>query len=392
MGRGAGNQVSDKPFIPYGRQWLDEDDIAAVVEVLRGDWLTQGPAVARFEEALAHYCGAKHAIAVSNGTVALHLACLAAGLGPGDEGITSPITFLASANCMIYCGARPVFADIKPDTWNIDPAEIEKKITDKTKIIIPVHLAGLPCDMEAIDAIAEKHGLLVIEDACHAIGGSYKGEKIGGSKTSAMKCLSFHPVKHMTTGEGGAIMTDDDELADRLRRLRHHGITKDESMMGRNDGPWYYEAVDIGYNGRITDFQCALGVSQLKKLDRFVARRREIADRYREELAGIDGLSFQAVPDDREHAYHLFVVHLDPEKHDRLEVFNSLLADNIGPQIHYVPVNGQPAMVQAAGKQGPFPHAENYYKGCISLPVFPALQPADQGRVIGVFRSALGFG
>ncbi|MDD5306753.1 MAG: UDP-4-amino-4,6-dideoxy-N-acetyl-beta-L-altrosamine transaminase [Deltaproteobacteria bacterium] len=384
--------MSGEKIIPYGRQWIDENDIAAVTDVLRGDWLTQGPAVERFERALADDCGARHAVAVANGTVALHLACLAADAGPGDEGITSPITFLASANCLVYCGARPVFADIDATTWNIDPAEIEKKITPRTKVVIPVHFAGLPCDMTAIRAIADRHGLMVIEDACHAIGAEYHGRRIGGTGTADMVCFSFHPVKHITTGEGGAVLTNSDELAAKLQMLRHHGVTKDPALMERNDGPWYYEACATGFNARITDFQCALGLSQLGKLDRFLARRREIAERYRAELTDIPGLSFQAVPDDRSHAYHLFVAHFDPTRHNRRKIFEKLQTGGIAPQVHYIPIHQQPAMRRAAGEQGPFANAERYYEGCLSLPMFPALTGDEQAKVICSLRSAIAKG
>ncbi len=380
--------MSDPKPIPYGRQFIDEDDIHAVVEVLRGDWLTQGPSIEQFEKALAEYCGAKHAVAVANGTVALHLACLAAGIGSGDEGITSPITFLASANCLVYCGARPVFADIRPDTWNIDPLEIEKKITRRTKVLIPVHFAGLPCEMDEIKNIARRHGLVVIEDACHALGATYKGRRIGGTGTADMVCFSFHPVKHITTGEGGAILTDSDSLASTLRRLRHHGITRDPGMMEGDDGPWYYEALDIGFNARLTDFQCALGLSQLGKLDRFIARRGEIAARYQEQLGSIGGVSFQITPRDRTNAYHLFVAHFDPGRYDRKAVFDRFRRAGIAPQVHYVPVNRQPAIRRFAGDQGTFANAERYYAGCLSLPMFPALTDEEQGRVIDAARES----
>ncbi len=388
MGHRKGDHLNERRIIPYGKQLIEDDDIQAVVEALRGDWLTQGPGVQRFEEALAQYCGAKHAVAVANGTIALHLACLAAGVGPGDEGVTTPITFLASANCLLYVGAKPVFADIDPATWNIDPAEIEKKITEKTKVLIPVHFGGLPCDMKEIREIADRHGLTIIEDACHAIGGEYKGKRVGGTGTAEMTCLSFHPVKHMTTGEGGAVLTDDEALAEKLKRLRHHGVTRDPQLMSKNDGPWYHEAVEVGYNGRITDIQCALGLSQLGKLDRFLARRREIAKRYHEEFAGIEGLSMQPISKDRLNAYHLFVVHFDPDRYDRLAIFEHLRKEGIAPQVHYIPVHKQPAMRQAAGEAGELPNAERYYQGCLSLPMFPSLSDVEQGRVISSLRSA----
>ncbi len=383
--------MGDAPPIPYGRQWLDDDDIASVVEVLRGDWLTQGPAVQRFEEALASRCGARHAVAVANGSVALHLACMAADLGPGDEGITSPITFLASASCMVHCGARPVFADIDPRTWLIDPRAVEALLSERTRVLIPVSFAGLPCDMEALRDLADRRGLFLIEDACHAIGGRYRDRPVGGG-LAHMTCLSFHPVKHVTTGEGGAILTDDDAVAERLRRLRHHGITRDRTLLHHDDGPWYHEAIEIGINGRLSDIQCALGLSQLKKLDAFLARRRVIAERYRTELAHIDGLTLQHVPRDRCHAYHLFVVHLDPALYDRSAVFAALRRRGVAPQVHYIPVHRQPAMRAVAGVQGPLPHAEHYYAGCLTLPMFPALTDGEQGRAIAAFTAALGEG
>lgn len=372
--------------IPYGRQFLDEEDIDAVVSVLRGDWLTQGPSVQSFEESLANYCGAKHAVAVANGTAALHLACVAAGVTTGDEGITSPITFLASANCLIYCGAKPVFSDIDPYTWNIMPGEIEKGISPKTKVVIPVHFAGLPCDMDEIRGIADKHGLVVIEDACHALGASYGSKRIGTSRGADMVCFSFHPVKHITTGEGGAILTNDATLAARLRRLRHHGITNDRNLLKFADGPWYHEAIELGYNARITDIQCALGQSQLTKLDRFLDRRRKIAQRYRQELADIPGLRFQKLPLDRSHAYHLCVACFEPDLHDRLEIFNRLRAKGIATQVHYIPLYRHPAIARVCRKSSNCPNTEEYYAGCLSLPIFPMLTEEDQSFVLNTIR------
>jgi len=381
--------MNGEQVIPYGKQWIDDEDIAAVVEVLRSDRLTQGPVVSRFEATLAEYFGAKHAIALCNGTVALHLACLAAGLGPGDEGITTPITFLASAACMVYCGTRPVFADIDSRTWNIDPIDLEKKITKKTRVVIPVDFAGLPCDMTEIRALADRNGLTVIEDACHAIGAEYKGRRIGAGGLADMTCFSFHPVKHITTGEGGAVLTDNDELAQKLLTLRHHGIVKDRTETPNRDGPWYYEAHHIGYNGRITDFQCALGIRQMAKLDRFLERRRKIASFYLEALNGLEGVTFQATPPDRNHAYHLFIAHLDPNLYDRRSVFEELIEHDIGPQVHYVPLYRQPAIRAVGGDQGAFPCTDWYYDGCISLPMFPSLTDDEQNRVIDAFLEAI---
>lgn len=374
-------------MIPYGKQTIDDDDVAAVVEALRSDWLTQGPLVDRFESALAQRCGARHAVVVANGTVALHFACLAAGLGPGDEGVTSSLTFLASANSMLYTGATPVFADICADTWNLDPRKIEAAVTERTKVIIPVHFAGLPCDMKAIRAIARARGLTVIEDACHALSATYEGRPIGVPEAADMVCLSFHPVKHITTGEGGAILTQDDDVAARLRRLRHHGITKDPARMRKNDGPWYYEVHELGYNGRLTDIQCALGIQQLSRLDAFLERRAAIAQAYRAAFADLPGVALQRVPDDRTHAYHLFVVHLDPSRIDRLSVFERLREAGIAPQIHYVPVHSQPLMEARGRVSGSMKETDRYYAGCLSLPMFPMLTAEEQSHVIDVVRT-----
>ena len=259
-------------YIPYGRQSISEEDIQAVVDVLRSDYLTTGPKVAEFENIVANYVGAKYAVAVSNGTAALHIACLAAGIQPGDEVIVSPITFAASANCVLYCGGKPVFADIKPDTYNIDPEDIERKITSKTKAIIAVHYTGQPCEMDEITAIAKKHNLVVIEDGAQVISGEYKGKKIGS--ISDMTTFSFHPVKPVTTGEGGMVTTNNEELYQRLKLFHTHGITREEPLLTHNEGPWYYEQLELGYNYRITDIQCALGISQMKRLDQFAAHRK----------------------------------------------------------------------------------------------------------------------
>jgi UDP-4-amino-4,6-dideoxy-N-acetyl-beta-L-altrosamine transaminase len=376
--------------IPYGRQWIDQEDISAVIEALQGDWLTQGPGVERFESALAEYCGARYAIAVSNGTVALHLACLAAGIGPGDAGITSPITFVASANCLLYVGARPVFADILDLTWNLSPTLTEKRLTEKTKVIIPVDLAGLPCDLDSFRTIADKNNLMIIEDACHALGATYEGNRTGGSGLADMTCLSFHPVKHITTGEGGAILTDDASLANRLRTLRHHGITTDPACMEQNDGPWYYEMLEVGYNGRITDFQCALGASQLKKQERFISRRREIAESYRKGLEHVEGISFQYEPPGRQNVYHLFVVHMEPSKYDRRKVFENMHAGGVCCQVHYVPIHLQPVYRRLLGhEEGDLPVAERYYRGCLSLPIYPKMTASEIQTVIECFTSSL---
>ncbi|MCI9060384.1 MAG: UDP-4-amino-4,6-dideoxy-N-acetyl-beta-L-altrosamine transaminase, partial [Lachnospiraceae bacterium] len=292
-------------MIPYGRQWLDDEDIQAVAEVMRSDFITTGPKADKFEQEVAEYTGANYAVAVSNGTAALHLACLAAGIQPGDEVITTAMTFAASANCVLYCGGRPVFADIDPITYNIDPEDLRRKITSRTKAVIPVHFTGQPCRMDEIHQLAEEYGLTVIEDGAHALGAAYKGKKIGG--LSQMTTFSFHPVKPITTGEGGMVVTNDERLYRRLKLLRSHGITREEDLMEKNEGGWYYEQLELGYNYRMTDIQAALGSSQLKKLDRFIAKRREIADTYSRAFAAEPDMILPTVIPEAESGWHLYV-------------------------------------------------------------------------------------
>lgn len=366
-------------YIPYGRQCIDEEDIQAVVEVLRSDYLTTGPKVKEFEEKIAEYTGARYGVAVCNGTAALHVACLAAGLKEGDEVITTPITFAASANCALYCGATPVFADIDPVTYNISPEEIEKKITPRTKAIIPVHYTGQPCNMNEIHRIAKEHGLLVIEDGAHALGAVYQGKKVG-SLGSDMTCFSFHPVKPITTGEGGMIMTDDEELYKKLLLYRSHGITREEEMLSEQQGAWYYEQQFLGYNYRITDIGCALGLSQLKKLDSFLQRRKEIAARYTEAFEGLNGIRIPEQMDGCESGWHLYMIQV-LEK-DRKEVFDRLRAAGIGVNVHYIPVYQFPYYRQHGYKDVCCEQAEQFYARAISLPVFPALTEEQQEYVI----------
>lgn len=365
--------------IPYGRQTVDEDDVRAVVEVLRGDRLTQGPAVDRFEAGLVQATGARHAVAVANGTLALHLACMAAGMGPGDEGITVPITFAASANCMAYCGATPRFIDVERGTWNLDPDLLEAAITARTKVLVPVHFAGLPCDMRVVRQIAGRHGLTVIADACHALGATYQGLPIGAGGFAHMTCLLFHPVKHITTAEGGAVLTDDDATAQALRRLRHHGLASPDA-----DQPAFQPQMQVlGLNGRLSDVHSALGSSQLAKLEAFVARRRQIAARYREAFASVPGLRMQAEPSDRESSHHLFVIWLDPTRHDRRRVYEELHRREILVQVHYVPVHLHAYYRARFGTApGQYPVAEEYYAGALSLPMYPALRDGDVERVV----------
>lgn len=365
-----------KMYIPYGRQTIEEDDIKAVLETLSSDFLTTGPKIEEFEQSVAHYVGAKYAVAVSNGTAALHVACLAAGIGEGDEVITTPNTFVASANCALYCKATPVFADIKKDSYNIDPEDIKRKITSKTKAIIAVHFAGQPCEMDEIHRLAKEHHLLVIEDAAHALGAEYHGKRVGG--LSDMTTFSFHPVKHITTGEGGMITTNNKELYEKLKRFRSHGITRDELEMTKMDGAWYYEQFDLGFNYRITDIQCALGICQMKKLDRFVKRRIAIRDAYDRAFRDIKGITIPTEQQGVKSSWHLYVILVEHRK----AVFDELRKRNIGVNVHYIPVYKQPYYHNHGYEQVACENAEYYYDHCISLPIFPGLTDEEQDYVI----------
>lgn len=370
-------------MIPYGKQTIEQDDIQAVVDVLQSDFLTTGPKIAEFEQTVADYVGAKYAVAISNGTSALHAACFAAGIGPGDEVITTPLTFAASANCVLYCGGTPVFADVDPKTYNIDPEDIRRKITDRTKAIIAVHLAGQPCDMDAIHSIAREHGLIVIEDGAHALGSVYKGKKVGSM--SDMTTFSFHPVKPITTGEGGMIVTDNEDFYKKMILFRSHGITRDDSMMTRNDGPWFYQQFDLGYNYRITDIQCALGCSQMKKLDRFLARRKEIVARYNEAFADCDNIITPYQLSDTESGWHLYIVQV--KNCDRRQVFENMREKGIGVNVHYIPVYMHPYYQEHGYENVHCANAEEIYSHIISLPLYPGLTSEQQDYVIDTLKS-----
>lgn len=372
-------------YIPYGRQCIEQDDIDAVVEVLKSDYVTTGPAVTAFEKAVAEYTGAKYAVAVSNGTAALHIACLAAGIKEGDEVITTPITFAASSNCALYCGATLVFADIDPKTYNIDPEDIERKITARTKAIVAVHFTGQPCKMDEIHQIAEKYHLLVIEDAAHALGADYKGQKIGS--LSDMTTFSFHPVKHITTGEGGMVTTNNEELYEKLVQFRSHGITRDPRFLKKEEGAWYYEQLDLGFNYRITDIQCALGVSQMKKLDRFVERRREIAARYDKALGECKQLLLPKQELGCNNSWHLYVVQVLDK--DRKEVFDAMRQKNIGVNVHYIPVYKHPYYQEHGYETVCCKNAEQYYERAISLPMYPLLTDEELDYVIQCLLESL---
>jgi UDP-4-amino-4,6-dideoxy-N-acetyl-beta-L-altrosamine transaminase len=378
--------------IPYGRQEIDDADIAAVVAVLRSDWLTQGPAVERFEADMANRCGAAHAVAVNSATSALHLACRALDLGPGDIGWTTPNTFVASANCLLYCGASVDFVDIEADTRNLSVDALAAKLALAEqggclpKVVIPVHFAGRSCDMAGIRRLADRYGFRIIEDASHAVGATCEGTPVGACRHSDLTVFSFHPVKIMTTGEGGMVLGNDAGLMRRVALLRSHGITREAEEMDReSEGGWYYQQTDLGYNYRMTDLQAALGSSQLRRMAGFLARRRELAARYGERLAD---LPLELPPPSEESAWHLYPVRLrQPQR--RRAVFDALRAAGIGVNVHYIPVHLQPWYRRLGFRPGDFPNAEAYYAGALSLPLWPGLSDAMQDAVVARFASAL---
>ncbi|MFW7343404.1 UDP-4-amino-4,6-dideoxy-N-acetyl-beta-L-altrosamine transaminase [Pollutimonas sp. H1-120] len=385
-------------MIRYGQQDINQADIEAVIAVLKSVNLTQGPNIPRFQQCVIAHTGAKHAVAVNSATSALHIACLSLGLGPGDWLWTSPNTFVASANCGLYCGAKVDFVDIDPRTYNLCPKALEIKLNEAEKagklpkIVVPVHLSGQPCDMEAIHALSLRYGFKIIEDASHAIGGMYKGEPIGNGRYSDITVFSFHPVKIITTAEGGMALTNSDELATKLGLFHSHGITRDPALMTRPmEGPWYYQQVDLGYNYRMTDIQAALGVSQISRLNHYVARRHEIAARYNELLADLPLVLPWQHPDSYS-AFHLYVIRLKLNEISRshLQVFEALRAKDIMVNLHYIPVHTQPFYQKMGFKHGDYPEAERYYREAISIPMYPTLTNAEQDEVVNALREAMG--
>jgi perosamine synthetase len=381
--------VTDK-FISYSQQHIDEEDIASVVEVLRSDWLTTGPKISEFEEAVAGYVEARFAVAVSSGTAALHCAMYALDIGPGDEVIVPSITFAATANCVVYVGGKPVFADVEPDTLLIDPDDVERKVTEKTRAIIAVDYAGHPCDYDRLKEIAGRHSIFLVSDSCHALGAEYQGKKCG--TISDLSIFSFHPVKHITTGEGGMITTDNPEYAERMRRFRNHGISADPARR-KEQGTWYYEMVDLGFNYRITDFQCALGVSQMAKLPRFLERRQAIAALYEKAFDKMPGIKPLGVSGNIRHAHHLYVIRVLEEEcgRDRGQIFNTLRDAEIGANVHYIPVHLHPYYQERhATKAGMCPVAERAYEEILSLPIHPSMTKTDVDRVVSALEESMG--
>jgi len=384
-------------MLPYGRHDISQTDIDAVVEVLRSDYLTQGPTVPSFEKAIATYCNVEHAIAVNSATSALHIACLALGVSQGDVVWTSPITFVASANCALYCGARIDFVDIDPRTYNLSVKHLAGKLAQAEKsgclpkVVIPVHLCGQPCDMAGIHTLSQQYGFKIIEDASHAIGGKYRGVSIGNCRYSDITVFSFHPVKIITTGEGGMALTNDKQLAKRMQLLRSHGITRESAdMTHAPDGPWYYQQIDLGFNYRMTDMQAALGLSQMQRLDEFVIRRHAIAKRYDELLADLPVI----IPWQHADSYsglHLYVIRLNLNEIPRThrEVFESLREDGIGVNLHYIPVYRQPYYERLGFQAGQCQEAERYYAEAISIPMYPGLTEKQQGQVVCALREAI---
>ncbi|NSZ86814.1 UDP-4-amino-4,6-dideoxy-N-acetyl-beta-L-altrosamine transaminase [Agrobacterium tumefaciens] len=384
-------------FIPYGRQDIQESDIDAVVEVLKSDFLTQGPTVPSFEGKIAQYCDVSHAIAVNSATSALHIACLALGLGPGDTLWTTPITFVASANCALYCGAKVDFVDIDNDSYNLSPEALEVKLISAAKkrclpkIVVAVHLCGQPCDLKAIHRLSQKYGFSVIEDASHAIGARYEGEPIGSCRYSDIAVFSFHPVKIITSAEGGMAVTNNSELATKMRLLRSHGITREPTLMTHEpDGPWYYQQIELGFNYRMTDLQAALGLSQMTRLDTYVEKRHQLAARYDTKLKALP-LVLPAQRQDVISALHLYVVRLRVEEIEVSQqvVFKRMLGSGVGVNLHYIPIHLQPYYKRMGFRKGDFPVSESYYAEAMSIPIYPSMSVDEQDGVIGALTEAI---
>ena len=388
-------------MIPYGHQDISEEDIEAVVEVLRSDYLTQGPAVPVFEQVICDYTEAKYGVAVNSGTSALHIACLALELGKGDWLWTTPITFVASANCGLYCDAKVDFVDIDPITWNLSAEKLEEKLKEAEregklpKVIVAVHLCGLSCDMEKISNLSKQYGFSIIEDASHALGGQYQEKNIGNGQYSDISTFSFHPIKNITTGEGGMAVTNNPELAEKMRRLRSHGITSDPALMTHSkDGLWYYQQIELGFNYRMSDLHAALGISQLKRLDEFIANRRSIAKRYDQALSELPlqlPSKSKTNSEESSSAYHLYIIRLQNSqgKSDRKTVLEALRDKDIQAHVHYIPLHTQPYYQQFGFKEGDFPEAENYYSEAMTLPIYSAMSSIEQDTVVRELKAEL---
>lgn len=382
----GGKPVRDT-YLSYGQQWIDEEDIQSVIKALKSPFITQGPKIEEFEKKVADYVGTRYAVAFANGTAALHGACFAAGVGEGDEAITTPITFAASANSVLYGGGKPVFVDIDERTYNIDSIKVEKAITPRTKAIIPVDFTGQPVDIDVIRQIADNYNLVIIEDGAHSLGAVYKGKKVG--HLADMTMFSFHPVKHITTAEGGMIVTNSTEYAEKLRLFRSHGIINYD--LSKDEGPWYHEMVELGYNYRMTDLQAALGISQMKKLNMFVQKRREIATLYNQAFSKLEGVRIPYQLEGTNSSWHLYMLSLDLDKFSvgRREIFEALRAENIGVHVHYIPVYLHPYYQQLGYKKGLCPIAENWYETALTIPLFPRMVHEDINSVIDGVKKVL---
>ena len=386
----GGKPVRDT-YLPYGKQWIDEKDIQAVIDVLKSDYLTTGPNISQFERKIAKFVDAKYAVTFANGTAALHGACFAACIQENDEVITTPLTFVASANCILYQGGKPVFADIDPNTYNISPQSVRTLITEKTKAIIPVDFTGQPADLDEIVTIAKENNLVVIEDAAHALGATYKSSRVGS--ISDMTMFSFHPVKHITTGEGGVITTNNEHYYEKLIQFKSHGITRNSSKLTENQGPWYYEMQFLGYNYRMTDIQAALGLSQLSRLKRFIEVRKQYVEMYNNAFQHIPGITIPFQSGESNSSWHLYIIRLNLERLSvgRKDIFEAMMKENIGVNVHYIPVHFQPYYKTMGYRKGTCPNAEKLYEEIITLPLYPAMTVYDVKDVIRAVQKVFSF-